>query len=194
MTRHEPRSVTSRCHRALATLAIPLLACALATAAAARPEVPTRAPRDAAAEIAVTPPGEAGEPLVVSGTVYGPEGEPLAGASLFVYQTDAAGIYSAEGNTNPRLKGYLRTDTEGRYRFRTIRPGAYPRGGVPAHIHYHLAPPEGDEETVGEMFFAGDPQLTERAARAPFHHVLEPERGPDGTLRATCDLRLAGGI
>ena len=69
---------------------------------------------------------EPGEPLIVSGTIYAPDGRtPLEGISLFVYQTDATGRYSTTGgdNRNTRIHGLMRTNSDGRYEFRTIKPG-----------------------------------------------------------------------
>src|SRR5687767_11176965 len=68
--------------------------------------------------------GEPGEPLIVSGTIYAPDGRtPLEGINLFVYQTDATGVYSTRGgdgdNRDTRIHGLMRSNKEGRYEFRT---------------------------------------------------------------------------
>ena len=62
--------------------------------------------------------GEPGEPLIVSGTIYGPDGRtPLEGINLFVYQTDATGVYSTSGangdNRGTRIHG-LNAQQQGR--------------------------------------------------------------------------------
>ena len=66
---------------------------------------------------------------------------------LYVYQTDAKGLYSpAAGQTQGRrhghLRGWMKTDRMGRYEFRTVRPASYPGRDVPAHIHPVVKEPE----------------------------------------------------
>src|SRR5690606_21521486 len=78
--------------------------------------------------ITIVPPGEPGTPLVFSGTVYRPDGTtPAPGVVLYVYQTDATGIYGPPGRP-PRLRGWLRaglpTAAAGSYEVRTTRPGS----------------------------------------------------------------------
>jgi protocatechuate 3,4-dioxygenase, beta subunit len=101
--------------------------------------LPTQAPqvaeKNAPAKAAVAPKDEPGERLVVTGRVFGQDGRtPLAGVSLYVYQTDKNGYYSQPTNDsrNPRLRGYLRTDAEGRYEFSTVKPGPYPNASIPS--------------------------------------------------------------
>lgn len=161
-----------------------------AVATHAQPEIATQAPPEAPARVTVAGEGEPGEPLVVRGRILGPEGEPVPGASVFVYQTGEDGIYGPEGNSNPRLKGYLRTDDQGRWEIRTIRPGSYPGTRVAAHIHVHVAPPDGAPEKVGEIVFEGDPLLTSRMRDSSFFTVVEPEPAEDGVQRAEYTVRL----
>ena len=149
------------------------------------------APVEALASAVVAAPEEPGERLVVEGTVVGADGRTLVvGASVYAYHTDAAGSYGPGGNRDPRLRAYLRTDAQGRYRFETVKPGPYPGGGVPAHVHFHVAPPDGGGERVTEVVFAGDPQVTERMRRSDDYAVLPLDRGADGVLHCTYDLRL----
>ena len=85
--------------------------------------------RRPAAAPSLLPPGEAGTPLHVEGRILGPAG-PVAGAALYVYQTDQRGYYSGEvndDNTKPRLKARFATGPDGSFAFRTIMPGQYPR-------------------------------------------------------------------
>lgn len=86
----------------------------------------------------IAPPDEPGDPLVVRGRLLSLEGAAAAGAVVFAYHTNRGGIYDdpSRGPHSWRLRGWARTDTEGRFTFETIRPGAYPGGTIPPHIHF----------------------------------------------------------
>ena len=87
------------------------------------------APAGASSTGRVAPQGEPGQPLNVSGIVVGPDGAPIANASLYIYQTDHEGYYGvkpASDNRDPRLKLFLRSDARGAWSFDTIRPGSIP--------------------------------------------------------------------
>ncbi|HYM04801.1 MAG TPA: intradiol ring-cleavage dioxygenase [Stellaceae bacterium] len=127
----------------------------------------------AGADIAHGSPGEATE---VSGRVLSVAGKPIAGAVLDVWQTAANGFYSTQDPNQDRfnLRGRFRTDAEGKYRFRTIKPVSYPvptDGPVgrilnamgrhphrPAHIHFIVSAP-GYERVATHLFANGDPYL-----------------------------------
>ncbi len=93
----------------------------------------------------IAPTGEPGTPLVISGTVVGKDRKtPVAGVVVYAYHTDAQGYYTAdhkwgeEGESRPRLKGWVRTDASGHFEFATTRPAHYAnRDDVPAHVHVH---------------------------------------------------------
>lgn len=144
---------------------------------------------------------EPGEPLVVSGTIYAADGRtPLEGVKLYVYQTDARGIYSDKpsrgGPPDPRLKGWMRTNREGRYEFRTIKPASYPGRTIPAHIHARASGAGHEERWIDDFLFEGDPFITDemraRVASNPprFSNIMALKRGPDGLLRCTRDIKL----
>lgn len=145
--------------------------------------------------ITIAPPGEPGTPLVVTGTVYRPDGEtPAAGVVVYLYQTDITGVYAPPGEP-PRLRGWLRTDAEGRYEVRTVRPASYPTGRIAAHIHTQLWGGGAATQWNSDLLFADDPYLSgeERrrsAAAGRFGSICDPARDADGTLRCTLDLRL----
>ncbi|HVF90373.1 MAG TPA: protocatechuate 3,4-dioxygenase [Blastocatellia bacterium] len=149
-------------------------------------------------KITVTPPGEPGEALVVSGTVYDSDGvTPLAGIPVYVYHTDAKGFYTptnATDSKNSRLRGWMRTNGEGKYEFRTIKPGPYPSGGPPAHIHYVVSAPK-YREKIFEIVFEGDPRIDDRIrAQADkeesIFSIRTLERDAQGTLRCVQDIKL----
>jgi protocatechuate 3,4-dioxygenase beta subunit len=70
------------------------------------------------------------------------------------------------------LRGYLRTDAQGRYEFRTIRPGSYPGTRNPGHIHYHVNA-TGYAERVFEIVFEGDTLIPDQWKR----DAINPQSG-----------------
>ena len=111
-----------------------------------------------------------GEVVEVAGRVLDEDGNPVPDALVDVWQANSYGRYAHERDRNPapldaNFQGWatLQTDAEGRYSFRTIKPGAYPvRPGWtrPPHIHFKVAR-RGYHELTTQMYFAGDP-LNER--------------------------------
>ncbi|MFN0085816.1 MAG: intradiol ring-cleavage dioxygenase [Blastocatellia bacterium] len=128
---------------------------------------------------------EPGEPMEISGTIYQADGKtPAAGVILYVYQTNAAGVYAAApGQTAARrhgaLRGWMKTDAAGRYRFRSIRPAAYPGRTDPAHIHPTIKEPDKNEYYIDEYRFDDDPLLT------PRERAREEKRGGSGIIALT---------
>jgi protocatechuate 3,4-dioxygenase beta subunit len=142
------------------------------------------AAQDASAP-SLLPAGESGTPLYVEGRIVGPSG-PAAGAALYVYQTDTRGYYSGEvndDNRKPRLKVRFATGPDGRFAFRTIMPGQYPRSGPPAHIHLEVTP-SGKAMEAFELVFEGDSRLTDSiradAKAGKFYAICTPTTGSGG--------------
>lgn len=143
---------------------------------------------------------EPGEPLIISGRIFAPDGQtPLEGITLFVYQTDDTGVYSPNAgngdNRNTRIHGAMRTGVDGRYEFRTIKPGSYPQSRNPAHIHAYVSGPGYPEYWIDEYLFADDPFVTadvrERLGnKESFSSVLKLTRGSDGILRGVRDIKI----
>jgi len=142
---------------------------------------------------------ELGEPLIISGTIYAPDGKtPMEDAALWVYQTDATGVYSTSGgdNRNTRIHGQMRTRADGRYEFSTIKPVSYPGRTIPAHIHAYLSAPGFPEYWIDEFVFEGDPFITEEARKkmyrgeGTFASVLKLTHGSDGVLRGVRDIQI----
>jgi protocatechuate 3,4-dioxygenase beta subunit len=113
--------------------------------------------------------GPIGERIIVSGRVTDTEGRPLRNTLVEVWQANAAGRYQHrwdrwDAPLDPNFFGAGRclTDGDGRYRFVTIKPGAYPWGNHhnawrPAHIHFSLFGPAFTQRLVTQMYFPGDP-------------------------------------
>lgn len=137
--------------------------------------------------------GEPGEPLEVTGRVVDVNGNPLVGVHVFAYQTDAAGYYSPGGSDegNARLCAVVRTNESGEYRLETIRPGSYPTGGVPAHIHFELWG-DGIPRQRLDLQFADDELVSDRRkAGITLTSTVRPvERDAEGSWRVERDLRL----
>lgn len=159
-------------------------------------QAPQVAEKNAPSKITIPAKDEPGERLTVSGKVLGKDGRPLAGASVYVYHTDAKGLYTPDTNDskNPRLRGYMRTDAAGQYEFATIKPAHYPNNTIPAHIHYVVTAP-GYKERIFEIVFEGDRFLNDRiradAAKEDSAFSIRPlERDRQGGLRCTQDVRL----
>ena len=110
-----------------------------------------------------------GERIIVQGRVLDEDGRPIRGALLEVWQANAAGRYRHQVDRHPAPldpnftgAGRCLSDDDGRYRFVTVKPGAYPwanhvNAWRPAHIHFSLFGRMFTERLVTQMYFPGDP-------------------------------------
>jgi protocatechuate 3,4-dioxygenase beta subunit len=106
-----------------------------------------------------------GQVIHLTGRVLDEKGEPVRAARIELWQANAHGRYSHPGDTNPApLDPYFEgfsvqvTDAEGRYRFKTIKPGAYPATSTwtrPPHIHFEVTGKA--ERLTTQMYFPGEP-------------------------------------
>lgn len=187
---------------ALAALAALFVFTVLSTRAVAQDSMPacewcgaTEAPPDVDWLTTIAGPDEPGDPLVISGTVNHSDGAtPAPGVVLYVYHTNAEGIYpkrgteTGNGQRHGYLRSWVRTDEQGQYRFETIRPGTYPTRTEPAHVHMTVKEPGRDEYWIDDLVFEGDPLITpENRDRL---RVIELTRDADGTWRGTRDIVL----
>lgn len=144
------------------------------------------APAEMASSITLDPEGEPGEKMLISGTIFRRDGRtPASGIVLYVYQTDATGYYSKDDDPyNPRLRGWMRTGTDGRYEFRTIKPAPYPKRSTPAHIHAQIYSDQMPEHSIDEYLFEGDPLLTDKERKQ-----LTGRGGPGAVVKLTRDSK-----
>jgi protocatechuate 3,4-dioxygenase, beta subunit len=112
-----------------------------------------------------------GERIIIAGRVLDSDGRGVPGTLVEVWQANAAGRYADPVDQHPAPldpnftgAGRCLTDAEGRYRFLTIRPGAYPwrnqpNAWRPAHVHFSVFGPELASRLVTQMYFPGDPLM-----------------------------------
>ncbi|MCR9271189.1 MAG: protocatechuate 3,4-dioxygenase subunit alpha [Hyphomonadaceae bacterium] len=106
-----------------------------------------------------------GVTVFVEGRVLDTDGNPIADAVVDVWQANAAGRYAHERDPNPapldpNFQGWaiISTDSEGRYGFKTVKPGAYPvedDWSRPPHIHFKVSR-RGYREVTTQMYFDGE--------------------------------------
>lgn len=117
-----------------------------------------------------------GTPLEVSGTVRDRDGRPLADAIVDVWQASPVGLYENQDPAQPdmNLRGRFRTDADGRYRLRTVRPAGYPvptdgpcgdllraqqrHPNRPAHLHFMVSKP-GYRVLISQVYADDDENL-----------------------------------
>lgn len=164
--------------------------------------------------VVASPPREPGDDIaldgkgvrcLVSGRVTGPDGEPVAGAQVDVWQANDDGFYDVQQpgvQPERNLRGLFTTDAEGRYRFRSVVPRFYPipdDGPVgdllaatgrhpfrPAHLHLIVSAP-GYRPVTTHVFPSDSPYLDSDAVfgvKASLVRDVETVDDPDRAERA----------
>jgi protocatechuate 3,4-dioxygenase beta subunit len=155
-----------------------------------------------------------GERIVVHGCVLDEDGRPVRGALVEVWQANAAGRYRHKVDTydaplDPNFfgGGRMLTDEQGRYCFKSIKPGPYPWGNHhnawrPSHIHFSLFGSGILSRLVTQMYFPGDPlqpldpifnSIPDEAARLRLVSRLDMDRSESNYLLAySWDIVLRG--
>lgn len=145
--------------------------------------------------------GVPGTPMLITGTVSGQDGKPLAGATVNLWQSDAEGYYDVQRLDTLALRGVLHTNDKGEFSCWTLRPSAYPipdDGPVgqmleaqgrhpyrPAHVHFMIEAP-GFQKLVTHVFAEGDTYLDSdvvfgvKNSLIREYEMREPGKAPDG--------------
>ncbi|HEV2450503.1 MAG TPA: protocatechuate 3,4-dioxygenase subunit beta [Streptosporangiaceae bacterium] len=138
-----------------------------------------------------------GERIIVTGHILDSDGRPVPDTLVEIWQANAAGRYQHRADDHPAPldpnfdgAGRCLTDSEGRYRFVTIKPGPYPwknhlNAWRPAHIHFSLFGRAFTQRLVTQMYFPGDPLFEQDPI---FNSV--PSRDARQRMIATFDLDL----
>jgi protocatechuate 3,4-dioxygenase beta subunit len=136
-----------------------------------------------------------GQRIIVSGRVLDDQGRPVPNTLVEIWQANAAGRYAHKVDQHPAPldpnftgAGRCLTDSEGNYKFITVKPGAYPwenheNAWRPAHIHFSVFGRSFVDRLVTQMYFPGDPLF-------PFDPIFQSVRDPKARERliSTFDL------
>ena len=117
-----------------------------------------------------------GSPVTLIGHVLSTSCQPIADAIVDLWHADSDGRYDNQGFN---MRGYQRTDAQGRYYFDTIRPAEY--AGRTAHYHVKITPPNGQTLTT-QLYFPNEPRneldhLFDSALLMDMHSASDGEIG-----------------
>ena len=140
-----------------------------------------------------TSPGwsQQGQKMIVTGTVFETDGKtPASNVVVYYYHTNTEGKYlhkkdhkkslppNSKGQTHGYIRGWIKTGSDGKYSIATVRPGTYPSGDEPAHIHLVIKEPGAKESYYIDDFVFDDDMLLTAAKRKRMEN-----RGGSGILR-----------
>ena len=119
-----------------------------------------------------------GQKLLLTGIVYQSDGKtPAPGVLIYYYHTNTEGKYLHKpeekksmppnelGQTHGYIRGWVKTDSSGKYYIYTVKPGVYPTHDEPAHIHATIKEPNGIKEYYIDDFVFDDDKLLTSAKR-----------------------------
>lgn len=125
-----------------------------------------------------------GPKIMIMGTVFHSDGKtPAKDVVLYIYQTDQRGEYVNKNNeTNwgrrhGYIRGWMKTNEKGQYKFYTLQPASYPNTRAVKHIHPIIKEPGKSPYWIDEFVFEDDPYLTADVRRS------HQERGGDGVIK-----------
>ena len=150
-----------------------------------------------------------GEPINVIGRVLDIKGRPVRNARLEVWQANSEGRYAHPGDSanpapvDPNFQGFatLHTNRDGGFRFRTVKPGAYPiGGGMMRTPHIHVDVTGRNERLTTQMYFPGEPLnekdvvlTTALSKESVMSRLVDPLSGDPNARAFAWDIVLAVG-
>ena len=146
-------------------------------------------------------PDEPGERMRLIGQVVQADGvTPAPNVIVYAHHTNAEGLYAngapdtVWSRRHGRLRGWARTNIDGRYVFETIRPAPYPDMTMPAHVHLFVGEPGRRPYYIDDAVFGGEFGVDEAYRRRQELRggsgIVRLTRAADGVLEAVRDIRL----
>lgn len=128
---------------------------------------------------------EPGPKMMISGVIYQADGKtPAKDVVLYIYHTDQNGNYSNKktekgwAGRHGYIRGWMKTNEKGQYKFYTLMPASYPNSTAVKHIHPTIKEPGKNEYYIDEYIFDTDPFLTSERRKQPLQL-----RGGDGFIK-----------
>jgi len=166
----------------------------------------TEGPPEMPLGASIVKPGTPGEPCVASGTIKDAKGRPVAGAIIDVWQAGGDGFYDVQKPDGVNLRARFRSDADGKFHFRCVKPASYPvphDGPVgrlltatgrhpmrPGHLHFMISAP-GFEKLTTHLFVKGDKYLDSDAVFGVKQSlVVDFKKGRDGVAACYYDFVL----
>lgn len=129
---------------------------------------------------------KASKKFIIKGSVYKRDDKtPASGIIIYYWHTDSTGRYSSgaemtnKAKRHGSIRGWVKTDKEGKYFIYTSPPIAYPNSDIPAHVHFAVKEPYLNEYFIDELVFDDDPLLTADKRKKP------ENRGGSGIVKTT---------
>lgn len=135
--------------------------------------------------------------LKITGTIYKHDGKtPASDVILYIYHTNPEGEYPTTGdekgwgNSHGYIRGWVKTDLDGKYTFYTHKPGSY--NSNPAHIHPTILEPNGEYYYIDSFHFESDPFLKDDPNPFPFggNGIVKLKKINDNYFEAKRDIIL----
>ncbi|MBA2736396.1 MAG: hypothetical protein H0U50_06345 [Pyrinomonadaceae bacterium] len=157
------------------------------------------APDDVSWKTALSKKSDKDEAMIISGTVFQPDGKtPAPNVLIYFYHTDSEGYYGRRRNgeaLHGHFRGWMLTGANGKYEFSSIKPASYPDRTFAAHVHMTITTKNLKEDSIDSILFEGDKFISAQernmaGKKGGFNPIVQLEKGVDGILRGTRDIQL----